>query len=63
MSIMTIDLVCPQAILPMKVTLVPSGILCVPSIPAIYMKDTLFCSELNLKHAVESFISLPFKGL
>ena len=58
MSIMAIDPVCPQAILPMRVTLFPSGMLCVTNIPSINGNDTLFCSELNGKHAGESFRSL-----
>ena len=58
MSIMAIDPVCPQAILPMRVTLFPSGMLCVTNIPSINDKDTSFCSELNGKHAAESFTSL-----
>ena len=58
MSIMAIDPVCPQAILPMRVTLFPSGMLCVTNIPSINGNDTLFCSELNGEHAGESFRSL-----
>ena len=47
MSIRAIDLVCPQAILPMRMTLFPSGMLCVPNIPLIKSNDTLFRSELD----------------
>ena len=46
--------VCPQAILPIGVTLFTSGMLCVINIPS----RTLFCSKLNREHAGESFISL-----
>ena len=58
MSIMAIDPVCPQAILPTRVTLFLSGILCVTNIPSINGNDTLFCSELNGAHDGESFRSL-----
>ena len=58
MSIMAIDSVCPQAILPMSVTLFPSGMLYVTSIPSINSGDTSFCSELNGKDAGETFGSL-----
>ena len=47
MSIRAIDLVCPQAILPMKMTLFPSEMLCVPNIALLNSSDTLFRSELN----------------
>ena len=57
-SIMAIDLVCPQAIFPMGLTLFSSGMLCVTNIPSINGNDTLFCSELNEKHAGESCMSL-----
>ena len=58
MSIMSIDPVCPQAILPMRVTLFHSGMLCVTNILSINSNDTLFCLELNGEHAGESFRSL-----
>ena len=58
--IMTINPACSLAILPMRVTLFPSGTLCVTNIPSIHGKDTLFCSELNGEHAGESFMSLQF---
>ena len=58
MSIMVIDPVCPQAILPMGVTLFPFGMLCVTNIPSISGNDTLYCLELNGEHAGESFGSL-----
>ena len=58
MSIMAIDPVCPQAVLPMRVTLFHSGMLCVRNIPPINDKDTLYCSELNGEHASECFMSL-----
>ena len=58
-SLRTIDLVYPQAILPMRVTLFPSGALCVTNIPPITCENT-FCSELNGKRAGESFMSLRF---
>ena len=58
MSIRAIDTVCHQAILPMRVTLFPSGMRCVTNIPSINGNDTLFCSELNVEHAGESFLSL-----
>ena len=58
MSIMAIDPVCSQAILPMRVTLYPSGMLCVTNIPSINDNDILFCSELNREHTSESFRSL-----
>ena len=58
MSVRAIDLVCPQAILPMRVTLFPSGMLCVTNIPSINCNDTSFSSELNREHAGESFKSL-----
>ena len=59
-SIRAIDLVCPQAILPMRVTLFPSGMLCVTNIPSRNYNDTLLYSELNKKHAGESFMSQRF---
>ena len=57
-SIMAMDPVCPQAILPMRVMLFTSGMQCVTNIPFINSNDTLFCSEFNGKHAGESFMSL-----
>ena len=60
MSIRTIDPVCPRAILPMRVTLFPSGMLRVINIPSINGNDTLFGSQLNGEHAGESFISPRF---
>ena len=51
MSITAIEPVCPQTILPMRVTLFTSGMLCVTHIPLINGKDTLSCSELNVEHA------------
>ena len=56
MSIRVIDQVCPQAILPMTVTLFPPVMLCVTNIPSINGNDTLYCSELNAKHAGENFM-------
>ena len=47
MSIRAIDLVCPQPILPMRMTLFPSVMLCVPNIPLLNRNDTLFRSDLN----------------
>ena len=47
MSFRPIDTVCSQAILPMKVTLFSSGILCVTDITSIKCKEYSFCSELN----------------
>ena len=58
MSIMDIDPVRSQTILPMRVTLFPSGMLCVTNTPSINGNATLFCSELNGKHAGERFRSL-----
>ena len=58
MSIMATDPVCPQAILPMRLTLFPSGMLCGTNIPSISGNDTLYCSELHGEHAGESFMSL-----
>ena len=58
MSIRAIDPVCPQAILPMLVTLFPSVMLCVTNIPSRHSNDTLLCSELNGEHAGKSFMSL-----
>ena len=58
MPVRAIDPVCPQTILPMRVTLFPSGVLCVTNIPPINGNDTLCCSELNEKHAGESSWSL-----
>ena len=58
MSIRAIDPVCPQVILPMRVTLFPSGTLCVTNIPSRNRADTLYCSELNGEHAGESGMSL-----
>ena len=58
MSIGAIDLVCPQAILPMRVTLYPSGTLCVTYIPSRNCNDTLYCWELNGEHAGENRMSL-----
>ena len=40
MSIMANDPVCPKAILPMRVILFPSGMLCVIHIPSINGNDT-----------------------
>ena len=60
MSIRAIDAVCPQAILPMKVTLFPSVMLCVTmnNIPLINGNDTSYCLELNGENAGESSMSL-----
>ena len=58
MSISAIDPVCPQAILPMTVTLFPSGMPCVTNILSINGNDTFFCSELNGKDAGERLRSL-----
>ena len=58
MSMMTIDPVCPQASLPMMVTLFPSGMLCVTNIPSIKGNDTSFCLELNGRHDSKRFMSL-----
>ena len=58
MSNSAIDPVCPQAVLPMRVTLFPSGMLCVISISSINCNDTLFCLELNGEYASERFMSL-----
>ena len=58
MSIMAIDSVCPQAILPMRMTLFPSGMLCVTNIPSINGNDTLHCSEWHGEHDGECFRSL-----
>ena len=55
-----IDLVCPQAILPMGVTLFPSGTLCATNIPSINHNDTIFYSEMSEKHDGETFMSLRF---
>ena len=55
---MAIDPVCRQSILPIRVTLFPSGMLCVTNIPSINDNDTLYCSELHGEHAGESFRSL-----
>ena len=57
MSIMSIDPVFPQVILPMTVTLLPSGMLCVTNILSIN-GNTLFCSEVNEEHAGEIFRSV-----
>ena len=59
MTIMAIDPVCPQTILPLRVTLFPSGMLCVTNIPSINGNDTLFCLELSGEHAGKSVRSLP----
>ena len=58
MSARAIDPVCPQAILPMRVTLFPSGMLCVTNIMSINCNNTVFCSESNLEHAGGCFMSL-----
>ena len=60
MSIRTIDPVCPQAILPIRLTLFPSGMLCVTNIPSIRNNDTLFRLELNEKHVGKNVLSLQF---
>ena len=60
MPIMAIDAVCPQAILPMRVKLFSSGMLCVTNISSINCNDTSFCLEWNGEHAGKSFISLRF---
>ena len=57
MSIMATDPACPRAMFPMRVTLFPSGMLCVTNIPFINGNDTLYCSDLNGEHAGESFKS------
>ena len=57
-SIMATDPVCPQAILPIRATLFPSGMLCDTNIPCVHGNDTLFFSELNGEHAGESVRSL-----
>ena len=62
MSIMVIDSVCPQAILPAKhvvpLTLYPSGTLCVTYIPFRNCNDTLYCWELSGEYAGEDLRSL-----
>ena len=58
MSIRAINPVCPQVILPMRVTLFPSGMLCVTNTRSINGNDTLFSSELNGEHVGESFTLL-----
>ena len=45
MSARAIDPVCPQAVLPMRVTLFPFGMLWVTNIPSINCNDTSFSSE------------------
>ena len=47
MSIRAIGLVCPLAILPMRMTLFPSGMLCATNIPLINSNNTLFRSEMK----------------
>ena len=47
MSVRAIDTVCPQAILPMRVTLFSSEMLFGTNIPSINCNDTSFCSGLN----------------
>ena len=56
--ILPIDSVYLQAILPMRVTLFPSGMLCITNTPSINGNNALFCSELNREHAGERFRSL-----
>ena len=58
MSFRVIDPFCPQAILPMKVTLFSSEMLSVTNIPSINCNDTSFCLELNGGNAGQSFMSL-----
>ena len=58
MSIRAIDSVCPQASLPVRVTLFLSGMLCVTNIPSINCNDTLFCSEYKREHAGESVMAI-----
>ena len=53
MSISVIDPVCPQAILPLRVTMFLVGMLCVTNIPSMNGNDTFFCLELNGEHAGE----------
>ena len=60
MSIRPIEPVCTQAILPMTVTLFPSGVLSI-TIPSIN-GNTLFCSEWNGEHAGETFMLLGLMG-
>ena len=55
MSIMAIDPVCSQTILPIWVTLFPSGMICVTNILSINGNNTLFCSVLKGKHAGARF--------
>ena len=62
MSIRVIDPVCPRVILPMSVTLFPFGMQCVINIPSMNCNYTLRCSELNGKHAGESFMSPRFRA-
>ena len=58
MSVRAIHSVCAQAILPLRVTLFPPGVLCVANIPSINVNDTLSFLELNGEHAGESFMPL-----
>ena len=60
MPIRVIDPVCPQAILPMVVTLFPSGTMCATNIPSRNYNDTQDCTELNGEHVGETFMSLQF---
>ena len=60
MSVRIIDPICPQTILSMRVMLFRSVILCVTNIPSINCNNTLFCSDLNGKHASENLMSLLF---
>ena len=55
MPIIVIDPDCSQAILPMRVTPFPSGMLYVTNIPSTNGNDTLFCSEVNGKYSSENF--------
>ena len=50
--------VCPQAILPMRVRVFPSGMLGVTNIPSINVSDTFFCLEFSRECAGESIMSL-----
>ena len=60
MHIRAIDPVYPQAILPMGVTLFPSGTLCATYIPSRDCNNTICCSALNGEHAGEDVMSLQF---
>ena len=57
-SISAIHPVCPQAILPMRVALFPSGMIYMTNIWSRYRNNMSFYSELNVERVGEDFVSI-----